>query len=75
MKCFIKILFLWVLLWFCGDVCGRWLVYMKIETSCNVFYGDVYNWVVVSNILCSSLFGEIFQLDKYFSSGLKPPTR
>ena len=39
MKRFIKILFLWVLLWFCGDVCGRWLVYMKIETSCNGFMG------------------------------------
>ncbi len=42
MKRFINILFLWVLLWFCADVCGRWLVYMKIETSCNGLYGDVY---------------------------------
>ena len=34
------------------------------------------NWLVVSNIsLFSSLFGEMIQLDQYFSKGLKPPTR
>ena len=38
----------------------------------------IISWVVVSHIclmfiLDSSLFGEMIQLDKYFSDGLKPP--
>ena len=31
--------------------------------------------MVVSNIFISSLFGEDFHFDKYFSKGLKPPSR
>ena len=55
-KRFIKVLLLWVLLWFCADVCGRWLVYMKIEPSCNGFYGDVYKGYRTSWNECLCIF-------------------
>ena len=55
-KWFIKTLFFVVLLWFCADVCGRWLVYMKIQTSCNGFYGDVYKGYRTSHNECLCIF-------------------
>ena len=48
-----------MLLWFCGDVCGRWLVSMKIKTSCNGFYGDVYMGYRTSENECLNIFSWI----------------
>ena len=45
-----------MLLWFCADVCGRWLVHMKIQTSCNGFYGDVYKGYRTSHNECLCIF-------------------
>ena len=37
--------------------------------------GKYTNWVVLSNhYLCSPAFGEDSHFDKYFPTGLKPPT-
>ena len=48
-----------MLLWFCADVCGRWLVHMKIQTSCNGFYGDVYKGYRTSHNECLCIFSPI----------------
>ena len=59
-KWFIKTLFFVALLWFCADVCGRWLVYMKIQTSCNGFYGDV--WIRVIGLLTTNVYVFFYQV-------------
>ena len=48
-----------MLLWFCADVCGRWLVHMKIQTSCNGFYGDVYKGYRTSHNECLCIFSRL----------------